>query len=115
MFPAGQETDQQLLEWMRTYGLIPDYALEDPDLAEMAVELMRADIKVRDSFRCPADAWVSVPLQILTGEDDPMMDPDVGAQWRDLTRSEYRHDVLPGGHFYTPDVWSRMPTFMRSL
>jgi surfactin synthase thioesterase subunit len=115
MYPARQHTDEQLLHWMRTYGLLPEHVLADPDLQEMAVELMRADINVRDTFRPPADACVSVPLQILTGKEDPMMDPDVGEQWRELTVADYRHDTLPGGHFYTPEIWSRLPGYFRAL
>ncbi|MEZ0109007.1 surfactin synthase thioesterase subunit [Catenulispora sp. EB89] len=115
MFPAQQETDQQLLEWMRTYGLIPDYALEDPDLVEMAVELMRADIKVRDTFHYTAGTRIRTPLHVLTGSEDTTIEADAGKRWEALARGAFRHDVLPGGHFYTPEIWRRLPAFVATL
>ncbi|MFJ8941713.1 hypothetical protein ACIRG4_00175 [Streptomyces sp. NPDC102395] len=51
MFPARQDADEQLLTWMRTHGLIAEHVLGDPDPLEMAVEIMGADIAVRDTFR----------------------------------------------------------------
>ncbi|MEU3574412.1 alpha/beta fold hydrolase [Kitasatospora sp. NPDC036755] len=115
MFPARHESDDQLTDWMRTFGLLPAHVLDDPDLGEIAVELMRADIRVRDTFRYREGAAVSVPVQILTGDADPVIDPHATAQWRTLSKGVFRHDLLPGGHFYTPDVWRTLPTRIAAL
>ncbi|MGW3912220.1 thioesterase II family protein [Streptomyces sp. NPDC005070] len=115
MFPAQQDTDDQLMDWMRTFGLLPEHVLGDPDLAEMALELMRADIRVRDTFYHREGAKVSTPLQILSGADDDIIDPYVADQWRKLSTGDFRHDVLPGGHFYTPDIWSSLPSRITAL
>jgi surfactin synthase thioesterase subunit len=110
MFPAQRDTDEELLDWMRTNGLLADYVLGDPELQEMALDLMRADIRVRDTFACPDGTTVSVPLQVLTGDRDEVIVPDTADQWRALAAGDYRHDELPGGHFYTPAVWRTLPT-----
>jgi surfactin synthase thioesterase subunit len=109
MFPAQRDTDEQLLDWMRTHGLMPEHVLSDPDLQEMALELMRADIRVRDTFYYVDGARVTVPLQVLTGAADEVIVSNTAEQWRALAAGEYRHDVLPGGHFYTPEIWRRLP------
>ncbi|MFF3736456.1 thioesterase II family protein [Streptomyces sp. NPDC002566] len=115
MFPAHQDTDEELLTWMRTHGLIAAHVLEDPDLLEMAVEIMRADIAVRDTFRHNGAAGVTMPLQVLAGADDEVIEPDAPAQWRELALGPYRHDSLPGGHFYTPEVWRALPTHIAAI
>ncbi|HTZ44036.1 MAG TPA: alpha/beta fold hydrolase [Jatrophihabitans sp.] len=115
MFPNMQDTDEQLLGWMRAHGLMPAHVLDDPDLQEMAIELMRADIRVRDTFAYADGTMVSIPLQVLTGDEDSVIEPDTGEQWQRLATAGYRHDVLPGGHFYTPAVWQRLPEFIPSL
>ncbi|MEU5695257.1 alpha/beta fold hydrolase [Actinosynnema sp. NPDC020468] len=115
MFPAAQDTDEQLLHWMRTHGLMPEHVLADPDLQEMAVELMRADITVRDTFFYTGGTKVSVPLQVLTGDRDEVIVADTAAQWRDLALGDYRHDELPGGHFYTPEIWRSLPRHLAAL
>ncbi|GAA4834606.1 thioesterase II family protein [Kitasatospora terrestris] len=115
MFPSQRDSDAGLLEWMRTFGLIPAHVLGDPDLRAMAVELMRADLVVRDTFRHRGAASVGMPLQVLRGADDPVIDPDTVGQWRALATGDYRHDVLPGGHFYTPEVWAGLPSRITAL
>ncbi|MGW1072812.1 thioesterase II family protein [Streptomyces sp. NPDC002537] len=115
MFPAMQDTDAELLTWMKSNGLMPAHVLGDPDLEEMALELMRADIEVRDTFRHTPDAKVRASLQMLSATDDSVIEADAGEQWRALALGDYRHDVLPGGHFYTPDIWNTLPTRIAAL
>jgi surfactin synthase thioesterase subunit len=115
MFPAQQDTDEQLLGWMRGNGLMPSYVLDDPELCEMAVELMRADVRVRDTFHYSGEGGVSVPLQVLTGEADDVIESHSAEQWRSLARSSYEHLELPGGHFYTPEIWQTLPTYLTAL
>lgn len=115
MFPAQRDTDEELVHWMRTFGLLPAHVLDDPELSEMAIELMRADIRVRDTFRYRDGARVSVPLQVLTGDADPVIEPNTAEQWRVLATGDFRHDVLPGGHFYTPETWAALPSRIAAL
>ncbi|MEC3978307.1 thioesterase II family protein [Amycolatopsis sp. H20-H5] len=115
IFPAQHDTNEQLLDWMRTNGLLPGYVLDDPELREMALELMRADIRVRDTFGYTEGTGVSVPLQVLTGADDDVIVADTAEQWRALARGGYQHVELPGGHFYTPEIWRTLPSFINAL
>lgn len=108
-FPRIEDADRRLLEWMREIGLLPAYVAEDPDLAEMAIELMRADIVVRDSYRPRPGAAVSMPVQVLYGQDDEVIEPEVAAQWARVARGGLRVDALPGGHFYTQPLWEALP------
>ncbi len=115
MFPAQSDTDEQLLDWMRTNGLLADYVLGDPELQEMALDLMRADIRVRDTFTHTDGTTVSTPLEVLTGATDEVIVPDTADQWRALAAGPYRHVQLPGGHFYTARTWRELPTHIPAL
>ncbi|MDV9187876.1 alpha/beta fold hydrolase [Streptomyces sp. SR27] len=115
MFPAQRDTDEQIMHWMETFGLLPQHVLDDPDLREMALDLMRADVRIRDTFYYRDGAQVSVPVQVINGDADEVIDPRAAEQWRDLAAGEYRHDVLPGGHFYTPETWGSLPTRIPAL
>ncbi|GAB7030433.1 alpha/beta fold hydrolase [Streptomyces sp. NPDC021749] len=115
MFPAQHQSDRELMDWMREFGLLPAHVLGDPDLCEIAVELMRADLRVRDSFYHRPGAAVRAPLQVLTGAADEVIDPQTARQWRNLAAGPFRHDELPGGHFYTPKVWQSLPSRIAAL
>lgn len=108
-FPRLEDAEGRLVEWMRTIGLLPEYALDDPDLREMAIELMRADITVRDSYRPRPGVTTTVPVHVLYGEDDAVIEPAVAEQWARCATGGLRVDALPGGHFYTPSVWEALP------
>jgi surfactin synthase thioesterase subunit len=113
--PSRGTGDEEIVTWMRSFGILPEYALDDPDLLDMAVELMRADIQARDSYAYRAGDTTTVPVQLLTGADDQVIPHSVGERWRELAVGEFRHDVLPGAHFYTPWVWDTLPTRLAAL
>jgi surfactin synthase thioesterase subunit len=108
-FPRNDEADGSLLDWMSRIGLLPDYVLESSELREMSVELMRADIRVRDSYLAPLDSRSVVPLQVLYGRDDPVIEPKVAEQWARCAGAGIRVDALPGGHFYNRAIWESLP------
>jgi surfactin synthase thioesterase subunit len=56
-----------------------------------------------------------MPVQVLSGADDTVIEPNAAAQWRELALGKYRHDSLPGGHFYTPKVWRTLPENIISI
>lgn len=115
MFPAQQDSDDELAKWMHTFGLMPDYVLSDPDLQQMALDLMRADIRVRDTFHYRDGARVGIPLQVLTGSTDEVIESATADQWRAIADGPFRHDVLTGGHFYTPEIWRTLPNRIAAL
>ncbi|SDP95721.1 hypothetical protein SAMN04487905_11828 [Actinopolyspora xinjiangensis] len=51
-----------------------------------------------------------MPLQILSRADVQVIEETASAQWRELTLEPYRHDSLPGGHFYASEMWRALPT-----
>lgn len=108
-FPRREDSDTSLLQWMQVTGSLPDYVLGDPDLREMAVELMRADVAVRDSYRPTADRRTAVALKVLHGADDPVIETTVAHRWAALGTGPVHVEELPGGHFYTPEIWGTLP------
>jgi surfactin synthase thioesterase subunit len=114
-FPLAQDGDADLLRWMRTAGALADHALADVELRAMALELMRADIAVRDTYRPGPRTQVEVPLQVLRGAEDPVIGDAAPEEWRAATTGQFRMDTLPGGHFYTPEVWQRLPRYFVAL
>lgn len=113
LLPTPQDPDERLLEWLETHGQLPRHVRENAELREVALELVRADVVVRNTF-VYGGAEVSVPLQVFFGADDPLISTDAAARWSALTCGAYRYDVLGGGHFYTPEIWQSFPTRIAS-
>ncbi|MFF2148845.1 thioesterase II family protein [Kitasatospora sp. NPDC058190] len=106
--PDPRDTDAELVDWMRAVGQVPAEVLDEPYLRQMAADVFRADLRVVDSYRWRPGTAVSVPLQVLYGERDAV-DAAAAERWRPLTTGPFEVRRLPGGHFYTPEVWSRLP------
>jgi surfactin synthase thioesterase subunit len=106
--PTSATPDVDLLEWMTRSGQLAPQVRADPGLCQLAVDLYRADKRAAESYEFVPGRTVSAPLRRLAGEQDPDVDPADGG-WRALAAGGYDERVLPGGHFYTPEIWATLP------
>jgi surfactin synthase thioesterase subunit len=112
--PRADTDDEELLDWMRRAGQLPELILAEPDLRQFAVDLFRADKLASESYRFRPGSTVRAPMQVLRGVDDDEIDAD-DAAWSALAAGPCRIDRLPGGHFYTHEVWAALPRHMRAV
>jgi len=111
--PRAGDPDEDLVRWMANVGQLSPVVLADPDLRQMALDLFRADGWAAESYEYVQGTTVRAPLHILQGTDDAQLDDDGG--WEPLATGGYRMDRLPGGHFYTTEVWATLPRWMSVL
>ncbi|MQS06887.1 thioesterase II family protein [Streptomyces alkaliphilus] len=107
--PRSDDSDDALVRWMREFGQMTAVVANEPELVKLAVELLRADLAVSESYRFVEGSRVSVPLRVLYGAEDSEPFDRVEEHWRSLADGEFEAVELPGGHFYTPEVWSGLP------
>ncbi|MBG0567805.1 thioesterase [Actinoplanes sp. NEAU-A11] len=110
--PLATDPDESLLDWMRDTGQVSPVILAEPDLREMAVDLLRADLRVSYSYRYSPGTVLDLDINVLFGTEDPVADRAAVQGWQALTRGRCVVTELPGGHFYTPDVWAGLPRHM---
>ncbi|SDN49881.1 thioesterase II family protein [Allokutzneria albata] len=108
------DSDEQYVEWMRQKGQVPDEVLEHPELREMAVSILRGDVVAMHSLVPDPAHRIEVPTQVLYGELDEV-DEEAVRGWSKIVTSDLRIDRLPGGHFYVPEVWERLPEHITAL
>lgn len=115
-FISDDRSDDEVIGWMRGSATVPEDVLADPDLAQMAIDLVRADARVRDSYRYDDTGGTRLPVHVLYGAEDVVIDPAAPAAWGGVCHGPFALTVLPGGHFYTPDVWRALPDhFVESI
>lgn len=113
--PAAADSADELVRWMREFGQMSPVVANDPDLRGLAVELLRADLVVIESYQYTPGTRVTVPLQVLYGSEDTEPFPAVEREWKALADNDFEAIELPGGHFYEPDVWARLPRLFTAL
>lgn len=108
--PAGQGTryhqlpDAELRERLRLLGGTPGDVLEDPDLWALFEPVIRADLRLVETWRPDPDAAVlPVALSAYAGGTDHSAPPASMTGWARHFAPFLGLRVLDGGHFYFAD------------
>lgn len=94
-------TDEALVELMRELGGTPDEVFLHDDLLELSVAVLRADLRLVDTYDPTDGPPVATPITAVTGEKDGAATPALVAKWATLTvEGDVWTQVFPGEHFY---------------
>ncbi|MFC9863916.1 MULTISPECIES: thioesterase II family protein [unclassified Streptomyces] len=107
--PRSADSDDALITWMREFGQMSAVVADEPELRKLAVELLRADLEVTESYRFVPGTRATAPLRVLYGTEDTGAFSEVERDWKSLADGGFEALELPGGHFYEPDVWATLP------
>lgn len=91
----------ELVEVVRRLGLVPADALADEELLSLILPPLRADFALSETYRCPEDATLSVPITALGGSDDDLATAQDLAAWARHTDRGFEVRMYRGDHFYT--------------
>jgi surfactin synthase thioesterase subunit len=100
--PAGEDgmTDTQILALVRALGGTPDDYLSDPRVLGFIMPVLRADLKVKVSYRYRPEQPLDVPITAIAATQDTRASSESMLGWRDQTvRRFQRATPLAGGHF----------------
>ena len=92
--------DAFLDELQRRYGAIPDVVRQEPELLELLLPVLRADIRAVERYASSGDRKVRCPVCVYGGADDRRPTPAQLAGWQDVAEREVRVRVFAGDHFY---------------
>ncbi|MEU5839508.1 alpha/beta fold hydrolase [Streptomyces diacarni] len=75
-------------------------ALDDPDLREVLLPLLRADVALHENYKPVSDEPLTVPVTALRGVDDTLVSRAQCEEWAAVTSGPFGMTELPGGHMY---------------
>ena len=93
-------TPEFLDEVQRRWDGIPAAVLEEPELLELLLPTLRADLSIVESYVHVPGPPLECPLSCFGGADDPSVDAADLAAWRDHTGSAFSLRMFPGSHFF---------------
>jgi len=95
-------SDAELTGTIRDLGGTPPEVLESPELLELFLPILRADISALENGNPESPGGLAIPITVLRGRDD-----DVSAEgalaWSRETSAGCDQFVFPGGHFFVLD------------
>jgi surfactin synthase thioesterase subunit len=99
--PGVHETDEELVTYMRDLGGVGDGVLDDPDMVELMLPALRADLTAVATCPYTIRPPLDLPIHAFSGEDDPTSArPSLMAAWSRETKGAFAQTVHPGGHFF---------------
>lgn len=88
--------------WVSVCALLgtPPEVAADAGMRTVLLPALRADFEVCETYRYRADQPLDCPITAFAGDRDDEAAPPGMADWATETRSAYRQETLPGGHFF---------------
>src|SRR4029453_17562833 len=104
-WPFGDEAihhlpDADFVDELRRLKGTPEEVFTNPDLRELFLPVLRADLRLAETYACRRDAPLAVPISAYGGLDDVQETPSKMLGWREHTTSAFLPVTFPGGHFF---------------
>jgi len=112
--PYGDGSAEDLRERLREVGGVPPVVLDEDELFELMLPMLRADFAAFEGYRYRDTAPLPCAIHALVGAEDPYVTVADLEGWRRHTTGEFTARALPGGHFFLHEGEATV-SFVRGL
>ncbi|MBL3669469.1 thioesterase [Streptomyces sp. M2CJ-2] len=95
--------DEEFLARVQEFAGYQHEALADPDMRELLLPMLRADVEMHENYKPVSDEPLRIPVTSLRGADDTLVSAEQAGEWRSATGGPFRYVEMPGGHMYLVD------------
>lgn len=96
--------DAAFLAALSSMGATPDEVLNEPELMELLLPMLRADFEAIETHDYGPQPKVDIPIVVFGGLDDREVTVDALLAWRAASGPGFRAHLFAGDHFFTaPD------------
>ncbi|MET8982224.1 alpha/beta fold hydrolase [Streptomyces sp. NPDC004539] len=97
-------SDDEFLDRVAEFAGYRHPALDDPEMRDMILPTLRADVEMHESYTPGTDRPLDAPLTVVRGEDDDLVTYDDAEAWTKVAGRDFEHVEVPGGHMYLVDA-----------
>ena len=98
--PISQLPDAEFVEELRRYNGTPEAVLQNAELMQLFLPVLRADLGINETYVCTNEAPVDCPISAFGGLQDTRVSRDLLAAWQEQTNSSFTLRMFPGEHFF---------------
>jgi surfactin synthase thioesterase subunit len=89
---------------------------DDPELLEMLLPILAADMRLVSGYATPADAWLDVPLTVMYGGRDTLLSAAQVDGWRRHTSgATVIREIAQADHLFGGTTWLTLATTIRAV
>jgi surfactin synthase thioesterase subunit len=93
--------DEELVATVeRRYGGIPPTVRDSPELLQLLLPALRADLQMGETYAYQEEPPLETPIFALGGTEDAAVSAARLGEWRRHTSGEFSMRLFPGGHFF---------------
>jgi medium-chain acyl-[acyl-carrier-protein] hydrolase len=92
--------EEFIAEILRRFSGIPSEVLREPDLMDLLLPMLRADVEMIETHKYEAEAALECPITVFGGRQDTEARFDELVAWRQHTSNSFQTQILPGDHFF---------------
>jgi medium-chain acyl-[acyl-carrier-protein] hydrolase len=108
--------EQFIAEILRRFKGIPAAVLREPELMELLLPMLRADIEMVETYEYAPEAALQCPITVFGGREDGEAGFEELDAWRQHTSHRLQTEILPGDHFFIQSAQKRIvETVFRQL
>jgi medium-chain acyl-[acyl-carrier-protein] hydrolase len=104
--------DAEFLATLRKYGGTPEEVLENAELVELFMPVLRADFAVVETYAYKPEAPLDCSITAFGGVEDARVTRDELSAWQTQACESFSMRMFPGDHFY---LRSRQSQFLQVL
>lgn len=98
--PIHTLPDREFIEELRRLEGTPEEALDNAELMELLLPMLRADSAVSETHKFPEAPPLPCPIVAFGGEDDEDVLVEDVIGWQQHTSADFEYEIFPGGHFF---------------
>ncbi|MER6722467.1 thioesterase II family protein [Streptomyces halstedii] len=97
---TGIRDDALFLERVKGFAGYRHAAFEEPEMRELLLPSLRADVHMHETYRPQERKPLPVPVTAVRGRDDALASLDDIRSWQEITNAGFEAVELPGEHMY---------------
>lgn len=90
----------ELIGMLRNYGAVADEILENDEILDLLLPMIRADFGMIQRYRYAPGPPLACPISAWCGDSDAEVHPQLMEGWSEHTASKFDLRVLSGDHFF---------------
>ncbi len=98
--PIHALPEPEFVEGLRRYSGIPDVVLENAELRELYLPILRADFEIHETYTYTAEPLLDCPISVFAGVGDHKGSRANFEAWREQTMASCSLHMFEGGHFF---------------
>ena len=113
--PIHNLTQAEFIQELRQLNGTPEEVLNNDELMELLVPILRADFAVLENYHYTPEAPLKCPISVFGGLQDPEVELEQLEAWREQTIGSFSLKMVTGDHFFIHSSPSLLPELIKQI